>query len=207
MFALSPAGTAMFCVAGLQDTSRNTWKHCRSRRLLMPSHSWSAGLQVRKPQTLSPKCFFFFFSMFTRIFFLFSGNPVITPRRVLRSQWFSDPWTCGSYSYLRKGCSEQDLDNMMEPLPPRGSKSQVTSSLQQNNSVQASDFWQTFDFLSNSFSRCRFCLLERRLIHVSSLPSMELFWQEEEKLIDSSPTTPPLVHWKFPSPSFEEMTF
>lgn len=61
---------------------------------------------------------------------LSSGNPVITPRRVLRSRWFSDPWTCGSYSYLGKGCSEQDLDNMMEPLPPRGSKSQVTSSLQ-----------------------------------------------------------------------------
>lgn len=36
---------------------------------------------------------------------------------------------------------------------------------------------------------------------------MELFWQEEEKLIDSFLTTPPLVYLKFPSPSFEEITF
>lgn len=61
------------------------------------------------------------------VFFACLGNPIITPRRILRSQWFHDPWTCGSYSNLGKGCSEQDLDNLMEPLPPKGSKSQVAT--------------------------------------------------------------------------------
>ncbi|KAM4607696.1 peroxisomal N(1)-acetyl-spermine/spermidine oxidase-like [Polymixia lowei] len=54
----------------------------------------------------------------------FTGNPTITPRRVLRSQWFNDPWTCGSYTYPGIGCSAQDLDNLMEPLPTKGAQSQ-----------------------------------------------------------------------------------
>lgn len=53
------------------------------------------------------------------------GNPTITPRRIMRSQWFHDPWTCGSYTYPGKGCSAQDLQNMMEPLPTESSQSQV----------------------------------------------------------------------------------
>ncbi|XP_044070646.1 peroxisomal N(1)-acetyl-spermine/spermidine oxidase-like [Siniperca chuatsi] len=54
----------------------------------------------------------------------FTGNPTITPRRILRSQWFHDPWTCGSYCHPAIGCSAQDLENMMEPLPTKGSQSQ-----------------------------------------------------------------------------------
>lgn len=53
------------------------------------------------------------------------GNPTITPRRVLRSKWFQNPWACGSYSHPRMGCTTQDLANMMEPLPAEGSLSQV----------------------------------------------------------------------------------
>ncbi|XP_062257224.1 peroxisomal N(1)-acetyl-spermine/spermidine oxidase-like [Platichthys flesus] len=59
----------------------------------------------------------------TQLIRRFTGNPTISPRRVLRSQWFHDPWTCGSYSYPGKGCSEQDLENMREPLPVKGSQS------------------------------------------------------------------------------------
>lgn len=55
------------------------------------------------------------------------GNPTITPKRILRSQWFHDPWTCGSYSHPAIGCSAQDFKNMMEPLPTKGSESQVPS--------------------------------------------------------------------------------
>uniref|UniRef100_A0A8C4GF14 Amine oxidase domain-containing protein n=2 Tax=Dicentrarchus labrax TaxID=13489 RepID=A0A8C4GF14_DICLA len=58
----------------------------------------------------------------TQLIRRFTGNPTITPRRILRSQWFHDPWTCGSYSYPGKGCSVQDLENMMEPLPTKGSQ-------------------------------------------------------------------------------------
>lgn len=56
------------------------------------------------------------------------GNPIITPKRILRSQWFNDPWTLGSYSYLAKGCSVQDLENLMEPLPTNRSQTQVPAS-------------------------------------------------------------------------------
>ncbi|XP_011482802.1 peroxisomal N(1)-acetyl-spermine/spermidine oxidase isoform X1 [Oryzias latipes] len=82
---------------------------------------WIAGHESEYMETLSE---LEVAHAITQLIRRFTGNPVITPRRVLRSRWFSDPWTCGSYSYLGKGCSEQDLDNMMEPLPPRGSKSQ-----------------------------------------------------------------------------------
>ncbi|KAK6293365.1 hypothetical protein J4Q44_G00356910 [Coregonus suidteri] len=50
----------------------------------------------------------------------FTGNPTITPRRVLRSQWFHDPWTCGSYTYTATGTSLQDIHNLAEPLPQQG---------------------------------------------------------------------------------------
>ncbi|KAM3863239.1 peroxisomal N(1)-acetyl-spermine/spermidine oxidase [Diretmus argenteus] len=59
----------------------------------------------------------------TQLIRRFTGNPTITPRRVLRSQWSQDPWTCGSYSYPGIGCSAQDLDNLMEPLPTKGAQS------------------------------------------------------------------------------------
>uniref|UniRef100_UPI003AAB3A54 peroxisomal N(1)-acetyl-spermine/spermidine oxidase n=1 Tax=Centroberyx gerrardi TaxID=166262 RepID=UPI003AAB3A54 len=60
----------------------------------------------------------------TQLIRRFTGNPTITPRKILRSQWFQDPWTCGSYSYPGRGCSAQDLDNLREPLPAQGAQSQ-----------------------------------------------------------------------------------
>ncbi|KAG7258114.1 hypothetical protein CRUP_026714 [Coryphaenoides rupestris] len=57
----------------------------------------------------------------TQLIRRFTGNPIVTPRRVLCSRWFHDPWTCGSYTYPGRGCSAQDLDNLMEPLPTKGS--------------------------------------------------------------------------------------
>lgn len=60
--------------------------------------------------------------------YLCAGNPIITPIRILRSQWFHDPWTLGSYSYLAKGCSVQDVENLMEPLPTNRSQAQVPPS-------------------------------------------------------------------------------
>ncbi|XP_063346950.1 peroxisomal N(1)-acetyl-spermine/spermidine oxidase-like isoform X2 [Pelmatolapia mariae] len=82
---------------------------------------WISGHESEYMETLSEQQVT---DAITQLIRRFTGNPIITPRRVLRSQWFHDPWTCGSYSNLGKGCSEQDLDNLMEPLPPKGSKSQ-----------------------------------------------------------------------------------
>ncbi|XP_068183399.1 peroxisomal N(1)-acetyl-spermine/spermidine oxidase-like [Antennarius striatus] len=58
----------------------------------------------------------------TQLIRRFTGNPIITPRRILRSQWFHQPWTCGSYSFPAKGSSEMDMENLMEPLPTEGSQ-------------------------------------------------------------------------------------
>ncbi|XP_071336862.1 peroxisomal N(1)-acetyl-spermine/spermidine oxidase-like [Trachinotus anak] len=82
---------------------------------------WIAGHESEHMETLSEQDVT---HAVTQLIRRFTGNPTITPRRVLRSQWFHDPWTCGSYSYPGKGCSVQDLENMMEPLPAEGSQSQ-----------------------------------------------------------------------------------
>ncbi|XP_054886115.1 peroxisomal N(1)-acetyl-spermine/spermidine oxidase-like [Poeciliopsis prolifica] len=80
---------------------------------------WIAGHESEYMETLpEPEVM----DAVTKLVRRFTGNPSITPRRILRSQWFHDPWTNGSYSYLAKGCSQQDLENMMEPLPPSASK-------------------------------------------------------------------------------------
>ncbi|KAK5853959.1 hypothetical protein PBY51_015068 [Eleginops maclovinus] len=79
---------------------------------------WIAGHESEYMETLSEQEVT---HTMTQLIRRFKGNPSITPRRVLRSQWFHDPWTCGSYSYPGIGCSAQDLENMIEPLPTNGS--------------------------------------------------------------------------------------
>ncbi|XP_074532681.1 peroxisomal N(1)-acetyl-spermine/spermidine oxidase-like isoform X1 [Halichoeres trimaculatus] len=82
---------------------------------------WIAGHESEYMETLSEQevthCI-------TQVVRRFTGNPTITPKRILCSQWFHDPWTCGSYSFPGKLCSAQDLENMMEPLPTKGSPAQ-----------------------------------------------------------------------------------
>ncbi|CAN9499850.1 unnamed protein product [Ophioblennius macclurei] len=82
---------------------------------------WIAGHESEYMETLSEQEVM---QAVTQLVCRFTGNPAITPKRILRSQWFHDPWTCGSYTFPGKGCSEQDLDNMKEPLPPKASPSQ-----------------------------------------------------------------------------------
>ncbi|XP_047458117.1 peroxisomal N(1)-acetyl-spermine/spermidine oxidase [Mugil cephalus] len=82
---------------------------------------WIAGHESEYMETLSEQEVT---QAVTQLIRRFTGNPTITPKRILRSQWFHDPWTCGSYSYPGKGCSGQDTENMMEPLPPQKSQSQ-----------------------------------------------------------------------------------
>lgn len=54
----------------------------------------------------------------------FTGNDTITPKRILCSRWFTDPWTYGSYCHPAIGCTAKDLKNMMEPLPLQETLSQ-----------------------------------------------------------------------------------
>ncbi|XP_028982707.1 peroxisomal N(1)-acetyl-spermine/spermidine oxidase-like [Betta splendens] len=81
---------------------------------------WIAGHESEHMETLSEVEVT---RAITQLVHQFTGNPTITPKRTLHSQWFHDPWTCGSYSYPAIGCSAQDLENMIEPLPTKGSQS------------------------------------------------------------------------------------
>ncbi|XP_068597389.1 peroxisomal N(1)-acetyl-spermine/spermidine oxidase-like isoform X2 [Brachionichthys hirsutus] len=63
-------------------------------------------------------------SSITELIHRFTGNPQIIPRRILRTQWFHDPWTYGSFFNTAVGFSEKDMENMMAPLPMEGSHSQ-----------------------------------------------------------------------------------
>uniref|UniRef100_A0A674IX73 Peroxisomal N(1)-acetyl-spermine/spermidine oxidase n=1 Tax=Terrapene triunguis TaxID=2587831 RepID=A0A674IX73_9SAUR len=47
-----------------------------------------------------------------------TGNPHLAPpKKVMRSQWHSAPYTRGSYSYVAVGSSGDDIDALAQPLP------------------------------------------------------------------------------------------
>ncbi|XP_040291468.1 peroxisomal N(1)-acetyl-spermine/spermidine oxidase-like [Bufo bufo] len=57
-------------------------------------------------------------SAMTDLFRKFTGNPELPPPiSMVRSQWHSQPYTGGSYSYVAVGSSGIDVDNLAEPLP------------------------------------------------------------------------------------------
>uniref|UniRef100_A0A8C4U134 Mitochondrial ribosome associated GTPase 1 n=1 Tax=Falco tinnunculus TaxID=100819 RepID=A0A8C4U134_FALTI len=57
-------------------------------------------------------------STMTRVLRTLTGNPHLpAPRSVLRSQWYSAPYTRGSYSYVAVGSSGDDIDVLAQPLP------------------------------------------------------------------------------------------
>nr|XP_043902230.1 peroxisomal N(1)-acetyl-spermine/spermidine oxidase-like [Solea senegalensis] len=82
---------------------------------------WIAGHEAEYMETLTEREVR---RSITELVCTFTGNPAISPKRILRTQWFHQPWTCGSYSYPKIGCSTQDRENIMEPLPGKGSQSQ-----------------------------------------------------------------------------------
>ncbi|XP_032082103.1 peroxisomal N(1)-acetyl-spermine/spermidine oxidase [Thamnophis elegans] len=60
-----------------------------------------------------------------QIFRKATGNPQLAPpKNILRSRWYSEPYTKGSYSYIAVGSSGDDIDRLAQPLPedPSGSK-------------------------------------------------------------------------------------
>ncbi|GAA6213838.1 peroxisomal N(1)-acetyl-spermine/spermidine oxidase-like isoform X1 [Lates japonicus] len=111
----------------VSDTSKSWMKKMPGFTVLKPierySHvlcGWIAGHESEYMETLTEQEVR---RSITELVRTFTGDPTITPKRILRSQWFHDPWTCGSYSHPAIGCSAQDLENMMEPLPTKGSES------------------------------------------------------------------------------------
>ncbi|KAJ8250760.1 hypothetical protein COCON_G00226820 [Conger conger] len=57
----------------------------------------------------------------TQLIRQFTGDPTITPKKMVRSRWFHEPYTCGSYSYVARGSSGYDTEMLAEPLPLKGS--------------------------------------------------------------------------------------
>ncbi|XP_056903292.1 peroxisomal N(1)-acetyl-spermine/spermidine oxidase-like [Takifugu flavidus] len=82
---------------------------------------WIAGREAEYMESLPEEEFK---QSVTELIQRFTGNPAIVPKRILRTRWFSDPWTCGSYSYPAVGSSAQDMKSLIEPLPMEESKSQ-----------------------------------------------------------------------------------
>lgn len=110
------------------DISKSWMRKMSVFSVLKPSEShshvlcgWIAGHESEYMETLPEQEVKY---SITELIRKFTGNPTITPKRILRTRWFHDPWTCGSYSHPAIGCSSQDLENMMEPLPTKGSLSQ-----------------------------------------------------------------------------------
>ncbi|XP_018539713.1 peroxisomal N(1)-acetyl-spermine/spermidine oxidase isoform X2 [Lates calcarifer] len=113
----------------VSDISKSWMKKMAGFTVLKPSEryshvlcGWIAGHESEYMETLTEQEVR---RSITELVCTFTGDPTITPKRILRSQWFHDPWTCGSYSHPAVGCSAQDLENMMEPLPTKGSESQT----------------------------------------------------------------------------------
>nr|XP_054606042.1 peroxisomal N(1)-acetyl-spermine/spermidine oxidase [Nothobranchius furzeri] len=101
-------------------SSFNVLKHSESSSHVLCG--WISGYEAEYMETLPEEEIK---RSITELIHTFTGDHTITPRRVECTQWFHDPWTLGSYSHPAIGCSLQDLKNLMEPLPKRGTQPQV----------------------------------------------------------------------------------
>ncbi|GCB73181.1 hypothetical protein scyTo_0006660 [Scyliorhinus torazame] len=61
----------------------------------------------------------------TQVLRRFTGNPLIPePKNIIRSKWYSDQYTKGSYTYTAIGSSGDDIDAIAQPLPLASTKAQ-----------------------------------------------------------------------------------
>lgn len=123
-----------FFVAGSPDVRLSIWSRYLRKNSNKVSRSSSNGSRVslRSEQTKGwkqknscKKLEIFYVWCPLSLCSCFPGNPAIVPKRILRTRWFSDPWTCGSYSFPAVGSSAQDMKILTEPLPMEESKLQV----------------------------------------------------------------------------------
>ncbi|TSK22762.1 Peroxisomal N(1)-acetyl-spermine/spermidine oxidase [Bagarius yarrelli] len=78
---------------------------------------WIAGHESEYMETLPEEDIL---HTVTQLLHRFTGDSTIVVKKLVRSRWFHDPYTCGSYSYVAKDCSGRDIDNLAEPLPLTG---------------------------------------------------------------------------------------
>ncbi|XP_050816155.1 peroxisomal N(1)-acetyl-spermine/spermidine oxidase [Gopherus flavomarginatus] len=74
-----------------------------------------AGKESEYMETLSDAAVL---TALTDVIHKLTGNPHLAPpKKVMRSQWHSAPYTRGSYSYVAVGSSGDDIDALAQPLP------------------------------------------------------------------------------------------
>nr|XP_021544043.1 peroxisomal N(1)-acetyl-spermine/spermidine oxidase-like [Neomonachus schauinslandi] len=82
-----------------------------------------AGLESEFMETLSDEEVLL---SLTQVLRRVTGNARLpAPRSVLRSCWYSAPYTRGSYSYVAVGSTGDDIDLLAQPLPEEGAKAQL----------------------------------------------------------------------------------
>ncbi|XP_027975779.1 peroxisomal N(1)-acetyl-spermine/spermidine oxidase isoform X1 [Eumetopias jubatus] len=81
-----------------------------------------AGLESEFMETLSDEEVLL---SLTQVLRRVTGNARLpAPRSMLRSCWYSAPYTRGSYSYVAVGSTGDDIDLLAQPLPEEGAKAQ-----------------------------------------------------------------------------------
>ncbi|XP_030628392.1 peroxisomal N(1)-acetyl-spermine/spermidine oxidase [Chanos chanos] len=120
---------------------------------------WIAGHESEYMETLSE---LEVLHTVTQLIRKFTGNPTIAPRKLVRSQWHSHPYACGSYTYIAKGCSGCDISNLAEPLPPGDSQTKAMQVLFAGEATHSSFFstvhgalltgWREADRLISSYA-------------------------------------------------------
>ncbi|XP_071492438.1 peroxisomal N(1)-acetyl-spermine/spermidine oxidase-like [Diadema antillarum] len=75
---------------------------------------WTCGKAAKYIETLDNTCVA---DTLTGILRQFLNNPAIpAPTSILKSQWYSNPYVRGSYSYVAAGSSGADIDSLAEPV-------------------------------------------------------------------------------------------
>ncbi|XP_062375431.1 peroxisomal N(1)-acetyl-spermine/spermidine oxidase-like isoform X2 [Sardina pilchardus] len=134
---------------------------------------WIAGHESEHMESLSETEVL---NTVTQVLRRFTGIPTLSPSRILRSQWFHDEFTCGSYSYLATGCSARDTQHLAEPLPTEHTHSRPLQVLFAGEATHGSFFSTAHGALQTGWREA-----ERLITHYShpsspspSLPSSKL---------------------------------
>ncbi|XP_041645529.1 peroxisomal N(1)-acetyl-spermine/spermidine oxidase-like isoform X1 [Cheilinus undulatus] len=137
-------------------------KHPKTETYQKNSHvlcGWISGHEAEHMETLTEQQLR---QALIGLFHTFTGDPSVTPKRILRTQWFNDPWACGSFCYPAIGFIADDLKNMAEPLPTTEVQSQPLQVLFAGEATHSEAFstvhgallsgWREADRLINHYS-------------------------------------------------------
>jgi spermine oxidase len=114
---------------------------------------WISGKEAEYMETLddkvvSDKC--------TELLKKFLKDPCIpSPRRCVRTHWKNQPYSCGSYTSIAVGASQEDIENIAQPLysNPHQSKVSFHRFLFRETTLKLPPFSLRFSLLENTARR------------------------------------------------------